>query len=75
MGIALAEAEVGLLTADFEGERRPLTGATLLKLLLAYPFMTAKLVVGIHWKALLLWLKSVLPTLKLRRQSKRRRAV
>lgn len=70
IGIALSTDEGGLLTAYFDGERRPLTDATLLKLLLAYPFMTAKVVVGIHWEALLLWLKGVPPTLKLRRQIK-----
>lgn len=68
MGITLSDAEGGLLTAWFEGERRPLSDATLLKLLLAYPFMTAKVVAGIHWEALLLWLKGVPPTLKLRRR-------
>jgi DUF1365 family protein len=73
MGITLSTGEGGLLTAYFEGEHRPLTDATLLKLLLAYPFMTAKVVVGIHWEALLLWLKGVPPTLKLRRQLKGRR--
>ena len=68
MGITLSDAEGGLMTAWFEGERRPLSDATLLKLLLAYPFMTAKVVAGIHWEALLLWLKGVPPTLKLRRR-------
>ena len=72
LGITLSDAEGGLLTAYFEGERRPLTDATLLKLLLAYPFMTAKVVAGIHWEALLLWLKGVPPTLKMRRPPKRR---
>ncbi|SEQ57286.1 hypothetical protein SAMN05428969_3547 [Devosia sp. YR412] len=72
LGITLSDAEGGLLTAYFEGERRPLSDATLLKLLLAYPFMTAKVVAGIHWEALLLWLKGVPPTLKLRRPPKRR---
>lgn len=43
-------------------------GARLLKLLLAYPFVTAKVVIGIHWEAMLLWLTGVPPTLKLRRQ-------
>jgi DUF1365 family protein len=73
LGITLSTGEGGLLTAYFEGEHRPLTDATLLKLLLAYPFMTAKVVAGIHWEALLLWLKGVPPTLKLRRQLKSRR--
>ncbi|WP_162783745.1 DUF1365 family protein [Devosia naphthalenivorans] len=45
-------------------EHRPLTAATLLKLLLAYPFITAKLAEGIRWKALLLWLRGVPTTLK-----------
>ena len=73
LGITLSDAEGGLLTAYFEGEARELTDATLLKLLLAYPFMTAKVVAGIHWEALLLWLKGVPLTLKLRRHFKRRR--
>lgn len=75
LGITLSTAEGGLLTAYFDAEKRALTDATLLKLLLAYPFMTAKVVLGIHWEALLLWLKGVPPTLKLRRQQKRRHQV
>lgn len=75
LGITLSTDEGGLLTAYFDAERRPLTDSTLVKLLLAYPFMTAKVVAGIHWEALLLWLKGVPPTLKLRRHVKRRRHV
>lgn len=75
LGITLSDAEGGLLTAYFDGEQRPLSDAMLLKLLLAYPFMTAKVVLGIHWEALLLWLKGVPLTLKLRRQIKRRHQV
>jgi DUF1365 family protein len=71
VGITLSTAEGGVLTAYFQGDRRPLTDSTLLKLLLAYPFMTAKVVMGIHWEALLLWLKGIPLTLKLRRQLKR----
>lgn len=70
VGITLSTDEGGLLTAYFEGEHRPLTDARLLKLLLAYPFMTAKVVLGIHWEALLLLLKGLPLTLKLRRQLK-----
>lgn len=75
IGITLSTAEGGLLTAYFDGERRPLTDTSLLKLLLAYPFLTAKVVVGIHWEALRLWLKGVPPTLKSRRQLRSRRQV
>lgn len=73
MGITLSTDEGGLLTAYFEGEKRPLSDSTLLKLLLAYPLMTIKVVVGIHWEALLLWAKGVPTTLKFRRQLKSRR--
>lgn len=73
LGIALTTAEGGLLTAYFSGDRRPLSDWQLAKLLLAYPFMTAKVMAGIHWEALLLWLKGVPPTLHLRRDLKARR--
>lgn len=71
VGITLSTDEGGILTAYFEGKRRALTDASLLQLLLAYPFMTAKVVLGIHWEALLLWLKGMPLTLKLRRHLKR----
>ena len=70
IGISLSTEEGGLLTAYFEGEQRQLTDTMLAKLLLAYPFMTAKIVWGIHWEALRLWLKGVPLQLKFRRQLK-----
>lgn len=66
-GITLSDAEGGLVTAYFEGERRALTDMQLLKLAVVYPFMTAKVVAGIYWEALRLWLKGVPLTLHLRR--------
>jgi uncharacterized protein len=66
-GIVLETEDGPLLSAWFEAHRVAMTDAQLLKLMLAYPFMTAKVVAGIHWEALLLWLKGVPQTLRLRR--------
>lgn len=43
--------------AGLDLQRRPLDGASLARVLLRYPLMTARVVGAIHWQALRLWLK------------------
>ena len=46
-----------LLTASFNGQRKPLTSAALVGALVRYPAMIFKVTMGIHWEALRLLLK------------------
>jgi DUF1365 family protein len=39
--------------------RRPLAGRAMAGTLLRFPWMTARVILGIHWQALVLWLKRV----------------
>lgn len=48
---------VPILDATLAGERRELTDAAMLKQVLAMPFLMLKVVAGIHWEALKLWLR------------------
>lgn len=50
----------GLIIATvFTGKRREFSDRTLLKLAFSYPLLTLKVILGIHWEALRLWLKGV----------------
>ncbi len=55
--IVVSDPEGLVLDAVFAGERRPLSDSQLLAALLAYPLMTLKVIVGIHWEALKMWIK------------------
>jgi uncharacterized protein len=48
---------VPILDATLAGERRPLGDGSLLRQVAAMPWMTLKVVAGIHWEALKLWLR------------------
>ncbi|MDM9629504.1 DUF1365 domain-containing protein [Rhizobium sp. S152] len=51
------DGEGPLLAATFSGRCVPMTTPVLAKLTARIPFLTIKIVAGIHWEALKLWLK------------------
>lgn len=51
------DSEGPLLAATFSGTQLPLTSRTLARLTARIPFLTFKIVAGIHWEALKLWIK------------------
>lgn len=57
--LRIHETEGGkpVLAATFNGTARPLTTSTLAAALLKFPFMTWKIMAGIHWEAAKLWWK------------------
>lgn len=59
--IAITESDPQgpLLHALFAGERRALTTGRLLATLFTHPLMTLKVIAGIHWEGMQLWLKRI----------------
>lgn len=56
-----SDAEGTLITANFTGQRRPLTDRAILAAVLRHPLLAAKVVLGIHWEALKMLLKGLRP--------------
>ncbi len=55
-----ASDELGqLITASYSASRHSLTASSLLKHFFSVPLLSFKVVLGIHWEALRLWLKKV----------------
>ena len=54
-----SDAEGPLLDASFVARRLPLGDGKLLSLLVRHPLMGLKVIGGIHWEALRLWLKGI----------------
>jgi hypothetical protein len=48
-----------LIVATFAGRRREVSDGAVLATFLRHPLLTAKVVGGIHWEALKLWIKGV----------------
>ncbi|MAQ70670.1 MAG: DUF1365 domain-containing protein [Alphaproteobacteria bacterium] len=46
-----------ILTATWDGKKTPLTDKAILKTFITHPLLTLKIIAGIHWEALRLWLK------------------
>lgn len=59
IGVTVRDADGAVLTTGFSGTRRAITDRSLLGAFLGHPLMTLKVVVGIHWEALRIWLKGI----------------
>lgn len=57
--IRASDAEGVVITASYTAERKTLTANQLLRQFLRFPFQSLKVVMGIHWEALRLYLKGV----------------
>ena len=59
IGVALHNSLGPSLKAYISGERLALSNKNLLRMFLAFPLMTQKIITAIHWQALKLWFKGL----------------
>lgn len=59
VSITASDAHGPILAAVHAADRRPLSDAALLRAFLTTPLLTLKVIAGIHWEALRIWLKGV----------------
>ncbi len=59
LSIAARDAEGLVITATLTGRRQPLTDRTLARAFVAFPLLTLKVILGIHWEALFIFLKGI----------------
>ena len=57
VAIRLYDQDGTMLTANFSGHCQSLSDRRLLRNAIVYPLMTFKVIAGIHWEALRLWIK------------------
>jgi DUF1365 family protein len=53
------DAQGLMIATSLSGRRRELTDGAIMRAFLAYPLLTLKVIVGIHWEALQLWIKGM----------------
>ena len=59
LAVLCNDPEGPLLTASLSAGRRPFSDSALLGVFLSHPLLTLKVIGGIHWEALKLWLKGM----------------
>lgn len=59
LSIRGSDADGPVIVASLAGERREISDAALARVFVTHPLLTLKVIAGIHWDALKLWLKGV----------------